>query len=147
MDRIEEQYTSQSVEETHLLGKKIAQRLSPNSVLCFFGDLGAGKTTLIKAIAAGLTGCSVDDVVSPTYAYLNVYDANPGGLDVYHFDLYRLSSASEFVEMGFDEMFDRGGVCCLEWSERIEPILPVDRISIFVLAESDGSRIIRMLRE
>jgi tRNA threonylcarbamoyladenosine biosynthesis protein TsaE len=118
---------SHSAIETHALGMKFGAQLPPNSVVCFFGDLGAGKTTFIKGLAAGLLGTNGDEVNSPTFTYLNIYR---GKQTLYHFDLYRLRDADEFLSMGFDEVFDAGGVSCMEWSEKIEAILPLDIIRV-----------------
>lgn len=115
------QHTTHSTEETLALGKTFAKQLRPNSIVCFFGDLGAGKTTLIKGIVSELTGCDPEDVLSPTFVYLNIYE---GQTSVYHFDLYRLKEAKEFVALGFEEYLCAGGVCCIEWSERIATLLP-----------------------
>ncbi|MCB1112938.1 MAG: tRNA (adenosine(37)-N6)-threonylcarbamoyltransferase complex ATPase subunit type 1 TsaE [Chlamydiia bacterium] len=120
-------YTCRSEEETIALGRRIGAQLKAGSVLCFFGDLGAGKTTLIKGIAAGVSGCDPDEVNSPTFVYLNIYEGN---LPVYHFDLYRLHGIEEFLSMGFDEYFSAGGICCVEWSERISQLLPDDFIEV-----------------
>lgn len=114
-------YTTHSSEETYRLGYSLGQTARENSVFCFFGDLGAGKTTMIKGFVAG-AGAVEDssEVTSPTYTYLHVYS---GTKTVYHFDLYRLPGLEEFLAMGFDEYFDAGGICCVEWSERISSIL------------------------
>lgn len=76
---------------------------------------------MIKGIVEALTGTSLEEVCSPTFAYLNIYE---GICPVYHFDLYRLNRAEDFLDMGFEEYFFSRGVCCLEWSERIASILP-----------------------
>jgi tRNA threonylcarbamoyladenosine biosynthesis protein TsaE len=120
-------YRLQSEEQTMALGYRLGEQLSPNAVLCFFGDLGSGKTTLIKGIVAAATGCAVEDVRSPTFTYLSTYQ---GARTVYHFDLYRLHGVDEFLSMGFDEMFASSGICCIEWSERIEGILPDGNVRI-----------------
>lgn len=115
---------------------ELGRTLPADSVVCFFGDLGAGKTTLIKGLAAGLLGTSGDEVNSPTFTYLNIYT---GPKTLYHFDLYRMRDADEFLSMGFDEMFDAGGVCCIEWSEKIVELIPpaAMRIEIFHLAKNE----------
>jgi tRNA threonylcarbamoyladenosine biosynthesis protein TsaE len=76
-------------------------------------------------------------VTSPTFVYLNIYE---GKLPVYHFDLYRLHDADEFLGMGFDEFFEAGGICCVEWSERIEPLLPTPRVEIHLSAPHPEQR-------
>jgi len=119
-------WTTHSAEQTLELGLKLGQKLPSNSVVCFFGGLGAGKTTFIKGVAAGVTGTS-EQVNSPTFIYLNIYS---GLKTLYHFDLYRLKSEEEFLSMGFEEFMSSGGVCCLEWSEKIPNLLPEDCIAV-----------------
>ncbi|NGX54706.1 MAG: tRNA threonylcarbamoyladenosine biosynthesis protein TsaE [Chlamydiae bacterium] len=118
-----------SARETVDLGLRIGESLEKNNVLCFFGDLAAGKTTLIKGIVQQITGIKAETVNSPTFAYLNIYD---GPRNVYHFDLYRLNNSSDFLAHGFEEYFSADGVCCIEWSERIEEILPPDHMAIHI---------------
>jgi tRNA threonylcarbamoyladenosine biosynthesis protein TsaE len=109
-----------SEEETRRFGYELGQELPLQSVVCFFGDLGAGKTTLIKGLVAGATECLLDEVHSPTYVYLHIHQ---GLKTVYHFDLYRLRDTDEFLSMGFDEYFYADGICCIEWSERIDSLI------------------------
>lgn len=110
-----------SPEETEALGRRLGEELPPNSILCCFGPLGAGKTTFIRGLVAGATGNAEVVVSSPTFVLMHPY---AGRTTVYHFDLYRLAGAEEFLALGFDEYLTAGGVACLEWSERIEEILP-----------------------
>jgi len=129
-----------TVEETKGLAVKLAGYLSNRSaVVCFFGDLGAGKTTFIKALVHALTKRPQDEVNSPTFVYLNIYD---GLTPVYHFDLYRLRDADEFLSMGFDEFFYKEGVTCVEWSEKIEAIIPQDAIRVSIKQEGLSRRVI-----
>lgn len=130
-------FISHSDEETKAFGRSIGEQLDTSSVLCFFGDLGAGKTTLIKGIVAGATGISPDEVNSPTFVYLNIHK---GSKTVYHFDLYRLRDADEFLSMGFDEYFFAGGICCVEWSEKIEPLLPPDCMRVVMKHAGEHTR-------
>lgn len=113
--------------ETVALGHQLGQELPNNSIVCFFGDLGAGKTTFIKGLAAGANAASEIEVSSPTFVYLNIYE---GQRTVYHFDLYRLRDMDEFLSMGFDEFLSSGGICCIEWSERIQKLLPNECIRV-----------------
>src|SRR5262245_47888072 len=115
------EYTTHSAHETMLLGKKLGKELPDNSIVCFFGDLGAGKTTFIKGLASGAANFSVEEITSPTFVYLNIYE---GKRSVFHFDLYRLKNVHDFIGLGFDEYFQAGGICCIEWSERISACLP-----------------------
>ena len=126
-----------SARETVDLGLKIAESLKKNSVLCFFGDLAAGKTTLIKGIVQKITGVKPETVNSPTFVYLNIYD---GPMSIYHFDLYRLNNSSDFLAQGFDEYLTADGICCIEWSERIEEILPQDHVAIHIKHLGENKR-------
>lgn len=129
---------SSSLEETAEIGRSIAKDLAPGAIVAFFGDLGAGKTTLIKSLAAELTGIDPHEVSSPTFTYLHIYKGT--GL-VYHFDLYRLENAADFLERGFDEFFDAGGICLIEWAERIDPILPEHAHRIEIKHQDENNRI------
>ncbi len=103
-------------EELIDLGRRMASELPPNTVLALSGELGAGKTTFVQGLAEGL---GVEGPVpSPTFVLLNVYPA------LFHFDLYRLKSSADFLALGFGEYFEKGGVCVIEWPERIEELLP-----------------------
>lgn len=130
-------FVSYSPAETQALGVEFGRRLLPNSIVCFFGDLGAGKTTFIKGVVSGALALPEGDVNSPTFTYLNIYR---GLTTLYHFDLYRLRDADAFLSMGFDEMFYAGGICCIEWSEKIEELLPVEAISVRMIHLSEGMR-------
>ncbi|MBN4067369.1 tRNA (adenosine(37)-N6)-threonylcarbamoyltransferase complex ATPase subunit type 1 TsaE [Simkania negevensis] len=118
-----------SPEETLQLGANFASLVAPGSVLCFYGDLGAGKTTFIKGFIQRVTGGKNTKVTSPTFNYMNVYE---GACSVFHFDLYRIQSEEEFCAMGFEDFFYAGGICCIEWSEHIANILPSNRVSITI---------------
>jgi tRNA threonylcarbamoyladenosine biosynthesis protein TsaE len=121
------------------LGKRIGSALPAGTVVSLVGDLGAGKTTLIKGIVAALTPMQPEEVCSPTFTYLNIY---LGRLPVYHFDLYRLKGVEEFLDMGFEEyLFSKEGVCCLEWSDRITPLLPKETLLITLSHDKGGRKI------
>ena len=130
-------YYLKNAEETFELGRTVAKSLSPNSVLCFYGNLGAGKTTFIKGIASGM-GVQQDHVNSPTFQYLNIYSGSSYSL--YHFDLYRLKDSSDFIELGFEEILTQGGISCIEWAERIHAIIPKQAVLISIAHREDGSR-------
>ena len=108
--------TTNSPEQTELLGKKLAARLNPGDVIAYYGDLGAGKTAFTRGLAAGLgvTEC----VTSPTYTIVNEYLS--GRMPLFHFDMYRLSSSEELFDIGWEDYLARGGVCAVEWSENVE---------------------------
>jgi tRNA threonylcarbamoyladenosine biosynthesis protein TsaE len=116
------EYLLKSEEETLLLGQQVAQNIPSGAILALSGDLGAGKTTFVQGLARGLN--IKDPIQSPTFSILNIY---PG---LYHFDLYRLKNASDFLGLGFDEYFQKSGICAIEWPERIPSLLPPNTISI-----------------
>ena len=89
-------------------------------VIALFGELGSGKTTFVKGVALSL-GIAEHKVSSPTFAYMHVYE---GCIPLYHFDLYRLRGPEDFFALGFDEYLSCGGICCIEWAERLGLMLP-----------------------
>ena len=117
---------TESVEDTKNLGAAFAKRLEPGSIVCLLGDLGTGKTTFSKAVAAGLG--VTEEITSPTFNIVNIYMS--GRVPLYHFDVYRLSGPEEFMAAGCDEYFDAGGVCLIEWADIIEDIIPDGSILI-----------------
>lgn len=120
-------FVSHSATETREFGKEFGKQLQRNSLVCFFGYLGAGKTTFIQGITAGVLGEESSEVNSPTFTYLNIYHGNQ---TLYHFDLYRMHDADEFLSMGFDEVFDAGGMTCIEWAEKIQGLIPAGALCI-----------------
>ena len=120
------QITTHSADETQALGKKLAESLRPGDVIAYFGDLGAGKTAFTRGIAEGLG--VLEQVTSPTYTIVNEYLS--GRLPLFHFDMYRLGSSDELFDIGWDDYLARGGVCAVEWSERVSDALPEDTIFV-----------------
>ena len=119
-------------------GRELAQRLKPGDVLALIGDLGTGKTTLTRYIAEGLG--VTEQVTSPTFTIVREYTS--GRLPLYHFDVYRLSGGEELFETGAEEYFDAGGVCVIEWADRIAEVLPDETLCIFMqYGEREGERI------
>lgn len=124
-------YISNSPEETEQIAKKLAERLMPGDVVCLNGELGAGKTAFTKGLCSALG--VTDYVSSPTYTIVNCYD---GRLKVCHMDAYRLEDSSEMYEIGFEDYLTEA-VCIIEWSVRIEDILPEKRIEIVIMRDID----------
>ena len=123
-----------SSEETLKLGEIIGKSLNPGSIIALVGDLGAGKTVLVKGIAQGL-GIE-EEPNSPTFVIMNYYE---GRIPLYHFDLYRLSDEDELIGIGYDECFFGNGVCAVEWADRISDIFPDHTIKIDItIPESDS---------
>lgn len=125
----------ESVEDTRKLGEATADALRPGDVIALEGQLGAGKTEFVRAVSVAL-GADERDVASPTFVYLNIYEA---GMTVYHFDAYRLSSAEDFLDIGAREFFSAGGVSLVEWAERVADALPKEhlKISLFHVRSPD----------
>ena len=112
-----------SADETVELGKKIGRNLHGGEIICLVGNLGTGKTHLIKGIAIGLGEDESGQVNSPTFALVNEYTGPDIRLDVYHIDAYRLDSLAEFEMLGFDDMCYERSVVLIEWADKVEPVL------------------------
>ena len=112
------QFLVNSEQMTEQLGARMAALLQPGDVIAYYGDLGAGKTAFTRGLAAGL-GIS-DRVTSPTYTIVNEYLS--GRMPLFHFDMYRLGSADELFDIGWEDYLERGGVCAVEWSENVDEI-------------------------
>jgi tRNA threonylcarbamoyladenosine biosynthesis protein TsaE len=112
-------------------------------IIAFYGQMGSGKTTFIKALCKemGVT----DTVTSPTFTLINEY-RRPGDVPVYHFDFYRITKLSEVLDFGIEEYFDSASPCFMEWPELIEPLLPPETLRISVTVMADGSRVIENRR-
>ena len=134
---------SKSEQETERLGRDLAAQMRPGTVLAFSGDLGAGKTTLIRGIAKGL-GVEVP-VTSPTYTIVNEYDA--GRVPLVHFDMYRLTSADELFEIGWEDYLARPGVIAVEWSENVAGAFGPDTVYIRMEKVGEQSRKITVTGE
>ena len=131
-------YTSNSPADTEAFGERLGRRLRPGDVVAFTGSLGMGKTALTRGLARGL-GCK-GRVTSPTFTIVNEYD---GDVPLFHFDLYRLGSSDELYDIGWDDYLARGGVCAVEWSERVADALPPDVVTVDIArGDTDESRII-----
>ena len=115
---------SRDPDHTRRLGMKLGEALQPGDVICLQGDLGAGKTTFVQGIAQGWG--STDAVSSPTFILVNVYRRD-GGSQLFHMDAYRLDSTPEAEELDMDSMLARGALI-IEWPERMEAIIPAERL-------------------
>lgn len=127
------QFVSHSAEETERFGEALAQELRAGDVLAFTGSLGMGKTAFTRGLARGL-GCR-GRVTSPTFTIVNEYD---GKTPLFHFDMYRLGSSDELFDIGWDDYLARGGVCAVEWSERVSDALPGDTIFVDIARGEEG---------
>ena len=109
-------YITNSPDETEALGAALGRVLPAGTVIAYRGDLGAGKTAFTRGLAQGLG--YRDMVTSPTYTIVNEYLG--GRLPLFHFDMYRLRSAEDLWDIGWDDYLDRGGICAVEWSENVD---------------------------
>ena len=120
------EYITQSREETCQLGARLAAVLVPGAVVAFTGDLGAGKTAFVSGMAKEL---GIEErVTSPTFTIVNEYEG--GRLPLFHFDMYRLSSAGELFDIGWEDYLARGGICVVEWSENVAGAMENDAIRV-----------------
>ena len=115
----------------------ILAQAGDHRVVAFYGEMGAGKTTLIRAICdrLGVT----DAVSSPTFALVYHY-VGDGGRNIYHFDFYRIDRLEEAFDLGYDEYFDSDALCLVEWPEKIEPLLPDDTLNVRIDVTGPTSR-------
>ena len=111
--------------ETVYEGEKLGQTLFPGAIVTLYGELGTGKTAFTRGLAAGL-GIETS-VSSPTFTIVNEY---LGKIPLFHFDMYRLESKDELFDIGWDDYLERGGVCVVEWSEKVSDIFPPDAVVV-----------------
>ena len=133
-----------SLENIHDAAKKFIAAMGDNTVFAFYGKMGAGKTTFIKAVCEEL---GVTDVInSPTFAIVNEYRSDENGELIYHFDFYRIKKLEEVYDMGYEDYFYSGALCFIEWPELIEELLPGDAVSVHIDENEDGTRTVRLTR-
>lgn len=130
-------FKTNSPQETSLLGCQLAKFLQDGDIICLAGDLGAGKTLLVKAVADGL-GIK-EEITSPTFTVLNVYEND---IALYHFDLYRLETEEELYDIGFDEYTSSGGVVLIEWPDKFIESMPEQKLWIDIQKGLEDDRII-----
>ena len=122
--------------------RQFIDAMGDQQVYAFYGHMGAGKTTFIKAICEEL---GVRDVItSPTFAIVNEYTDGQGE-PVYHFDFYRIKKQEEVYDIGFEDYVESGSVCLMEWPELIEDILPADTVKVSITEQPDGTRLVEFL--
>lgn len=122
--------------------KQFIANIGDSTVFAFYGKMGAGKTTFVKAVCEEL---GVDDVItSPTFSIVNEYRSEQTGELIYHFDFYRVKKIEEVYDMGFEDYFYSGALCFIEWPELCEEVLPDDTVKVSIKEEPDGSRTITL---
>lgn len=119
--------------------KEFVESMGDATVYAFYGQMGAGKTTLIAELCRAL-GVEDDEISSPTFSLINEYRSSTTAELIYHFDLYRLKNLEEAFDIGAEDYFDSGALCFLEWPERIEDILPDDTVKVNIKVNEDQSR-------
>ena len=128
--------TIKSLDTIHEAAKEFVKEMGEGKVFAFYGKMGAGKTTFIKALCEVL---GVEDVItSPTFAIINEYTDGKGD-PIYHFDFYRIKKLEEVYDMGYEDYFYSGNLCLLEWPELIEDILPENVIKVKIEEQPDGT--------
>ena len=128
-----------SLDNIRAAAREFIRQMGDAHVFAFYGKMGAGKTTFIKALCEEL---GVEDVVtSPTFAIINEY-TSAGGDSIFHFDFYRIKKVAEVYDMGYEDYFYSDALCFIEWPELIEEILPEDTMRVTIDEQPDGSRLI-----
>ena len=152
------QITINNIETIREAAREFVEHIGEHRVFAFYGSMGAGKTTFVKAICEEL---GVEDVItSPTFAIVNEYTAKPSPntplelrslatngtqehpTPIYHFDFYRIKKIEEVYDMGYEDYFYSGALCFIEWPELIEELLPTDAVKVTISEQEDGSRIV-----
>jgi tRNA threonylcarbamoyladenosine biosynthesis protein TsaE len=122
---------------TEAFGRRLAALLFPGAVVALVGPLGSGKTHLVRAVAEGLGIADARLVTSPTFVLIQEYDAR---LPIFHFDAYRLRSEAEFDDLGAEEYYEAGGVCLIEWADRVPGSLPPEHLRVTLEPTGPTSR-------
>ena len=125
-----------TAEETMAWGERLAEHLGPGDIVALYGDLGTGKTHLVKGIARAL-GVPERRVSSPTFIIVQEYD---GAVPIYHIDAYRIGHVDEFYELGYEEYFYGDGLCLIEWPARVEELLPEHTIRLRLTHQGGDQR-------
>ena len=120
-----------------IIAKKFIENMGARNVFAFYGEMGAGKTTLIKAICNALD--VNETVTSPTFAIINEYKRS-NGEPIFHFDFYRIKDMEEAYDFGYEDYFYSGQLCFIEWPELVEPLLPENVVKVQIVIEDNGQR-------
>lgn len=138
------QTITHSAKETIAYGRSIARELAPPLVVLLRGDLGAGKTTLVKGIAEGFAAAGADDVTSPTFTLIHEYRGTQ--ITLYHIDLYRIDSERELETLGLDDLLAPNCILLIEWGEKFPQLLQDQNLQIFLERIGESDRSIQFVR-
>ena len=138
------EFTTTSPQETIALGKELAASLAPPKLVLLRGDLGAGKTTLVKGIAEGFEAASQDDVTSPTFTLIHEYRGPSATL--YHIDLYRVDTQRELETLGLDDLMDDRSVLLIEWGDKFERFERERDVEVALERISENERLIKLFQ-
>ena len=127
-----------NIKDINKAARTFIDYMPEGNVIAFYGNMGAGKTTFIKALCEEL-GVE-DEVTSPTFAIVNEYTCTNAPSKIYHFDFYRIKKLEEVYDMGYEDYFYSDSLCLIEWPELIEELLPDDVTKVHFIEQSDGSR-------
>ncbi len=132
-----------SLAEISDVAKEFISQIGDNKVFVFYGSMGAGKTTFIKAICEEL---GVEDIInSPTFAIVNEYNTK-GGEQIFHFDFYRINKIEEAYDFGYEDYLYSGKLCFIEWPEKIKELIPPDAVEVYINENENGERDIRLVK-
>jgi len=126
-----------SLSEISTIAKEFISQMGDHKVFVFYGSMGAGKTTFIKAVCEEL---GVEDVInSPTFAIINEYNTKNGD-PIFHFDFYRINKIEEAYDFGYEDYFYSGNLCFIEWPEKIKELIPSDAVEVYITENAEGER-------
>jgi tRNA threonylcarbamoyladenosine biosynthesis protein TsaE len=135
----------QDLQHINEAARDFIAQMGQHTVFAFYGKMGAGKTTFVKAVCEQL---GVEDVItSPTFAIVNEYRSETTAEVIYHFDFYRIKKLEEVYDMGYEDYFYSGALCFIEWPELIEELLPDDAVRVTISEQPDGSRTVSLIAQ
>ncbi len=137
-------FISHSAAQTERIGQRLAEHMQPGDVVLLIGNVGVGKTQLVKGIVQGLG--SPDMVTSPSFVLMNEYESGAAarrGTRIYHIDLYRIGEPAEITTIGMDDVLNPHDICLVEWAERAETLLPADHLALYLQYLGETKRVLR----
>lgn len=129
-----------TLDDINAAAASFAAAMKDRKIFAFYGKMGAGKTTFIRAVCQQLG--VTEEVTSPSFAIVNEYRSDKTGQSIFHFDFYRIKKIEEVYDLGYEDYFYGGGVNFIEWPELIESLLPDDAVRVSISEEEDGSRVV-----